>query len=138
MFWTPVGDGDPLQLPLYVVWLDRYASNEDAEAAISGLSTELGEGYVDVVEAEVGGGIGDQSREFSYVYVGDPTGTVQGHLVVARAGAIVIRTQVDSPDGVASTGVRALATVQATCLQQQDACVPMPALDALAALVTGV
>ena len=138
MFWTPVGDGDPLQLPLYVVRLNRYASSEDAAAAISGLSTDLGEGYVDVVESEVGGGIGDQSREFSYVYEGDPTGIVQGHLVVAQVGDIIIRTQVDSPDGVASAGVRALATVQAVCILQQTSCTPMPALDALTALVTGV
>ena len=135
MFWTPVGEGDPLALPLYVVWLDRYQSDDDAVAAVEGLSTDLGEGYVDVVESEVGEGIGDQSREFSYVYEGDPTGPVRGHLVVARVGDIVIRTQVDGPEGVTSPGVRALAAVQAVCIEQQDPCTPMPALDALAALV---
>ena len=137
-FWTPVGEGDPLSLPLYVVWLDNYDSSERAAAAVDALSTNLGEGYVNVVETQVTEEIGDQSREFDYVYEGDPTGTVRGHVVVARVGDIVIRTAVDGPQGVASSGVRELAAAQVACIEQQTSCAPMPALDALVALVTGV
>jgi hypothetical protein len=137
-FWTPVGQGAPLTLPLYVVWLDNYDNSERAAAAVEALSTDLGEGYVAVFESQVTEEIGDQSREFSYVYAGDSTGAVRGHLVVARVGDIVIRTAIDGPDGVASSGVRKLTAAQAACIEQQTSCAPMPALDALAALVTGV
>jgi hypothetical protein len=77
MFWTPVGDGDPIDLPLYVVWLDRYRSAERADAEISRLSTDLGPGYIDVHEFLTRERIGDQSRHFAYRFEGDPSGVVR-------------------------------------------------------------
>jgi hypothetical protein len=136
MFWTPVGDGDPIDLPLYVVWLDRYRSAERADAEISRLSTDLGPGYIDVHEFLTRERIGDQSRHFAYRFEGDPSGVVRGHLVVARFGNVVVRTQVDGPQGVRAAGVEELAAAQIDCLRQEVECPPMPYLDALAALVT--
>jgi hypothetical protein len=135
MFWTPVGEGDPLALPLYVVWINQYASPAQAGAAVAALSTDLGPGYVDVLESQVDATIGDESREFTYRYEGDPTGAVQGHLITARLGDIVVLTQVDGPDEIAAAGVRDLASAQIACLESQAPCVPKPALMALAALV---
>ncbi len=73
MYWTPVGEGNPLALPLYVVWINQYASPTQAAAAVAGLSTDLGPGYVDVVESLDGMVIGDESRAFTYRYEGDTT-----------------------------------------------------------------
>jgi hypothetical protein len=135
MFWTPVGEGDPLKLPLYVVWLDRYASSQQAASAVRALSSDLGSGYFDVQEFLSAEHIGDQSREFAYRFEGDASGTARGHLVVARVGEFVVRTQVDGPRGVQAAGVRELAAVQVACLLQEGACAPMSHLVASAALV---
>jgi hypothetical protein len=135
LFWTPVGDGDPLALPLYVVWINQYASPAQAEEAVAELSTDLGPGYVDVLETQDGLVIGDESRAFSYRYEGDPTGAVQGYLVTSRLGDIVVHLQVDGPEEIAADGVDALASAQVACLKRPEPCSPMPALIALTALV---
>lgn len=135
MYWTPVGEGDPLDLPLYVAWLDRYDSPEQARAALTSLTDDLGPGYVDVVEFTAGEELGDQSREWVYAYEGDPSGPVRGHLVVVRVGSELIRAQVDAPGGVRGEGVRVLAAAQAACLRDATTCAPLPALDVLADLV---
>jgi hypothetical protein len=135
MFWSPVGEGDPLALPLYVVWINQYASPAQAAAAVAELSTDLGPGYVDVLESLDGTVIGDESRAFSYRYEGDTTGAVQGHLVTSRLGDIVVHMQVDGPQEIAASGVSALASAQLACLESQEPCQPMPALRALTDLV---
>lgn len=135
LFWTPVGEGDPLALPLYVVRLSQYASTGQAESAVAGLSTDLGPGYVDVLEVDDDSVIGDESRAFSYRFEGDSTGAVQGYLIAARLGDIVVHLQVDGPEPITAAGVEALASAQVACLERPDPCVPMPALLALAALV---
>lgn len=137
LFWTPLGEGDPLSLPLYVVRISRYASEDYAAAAVAALTADLGEGYSNVLESQVGAEIGDESREFSYRYEGDPSGPVRGHLVTARLEDLVVLTQVDGPEGVTSSGVRVLAEAQIACLEQARPCAPMPVLDALAAIVAG-
>ena len=135
MFWTPIGDGDPLALPLYVVWLNRFASPEQAAAAISRMTPELGPGYADVHEFFAEPTIGDDSRGFVYNYVGDPTAPVSGHLIVSRVGNIVINVQVDSPTGVQRSGVRELAAAQVACLEVATGCAPLASLAVLASLV---
>lgn len=135
MFWTPVGEGDPLTLPLYVVWINKYASAAQAGAAIAALSTDLGPGYVDVLEVDDGAAIGNESRAFAYRYEGDPTGAVTGYLVSARLGDIVVHLQVDGPEEINAAGVEALASAQMACLERPDPCAPMPAPLALAALI---
>ncbi len=135
MYWSPVGAGDPLALPLYVVWINQYASPNQAAAAVAGLSTDLGPGYVDVVESQAGMVIGDESRAFTYRYEDDTTGAVQGRLVSSRLGDIVVHLQVDGPEEIAADGVDTLASAQLACLANQEPCAPMPALTALTALV---
>jgi hypothetical protein len=138
LFWTPIGEGDPLSLPLYVVWLDQYQSPQQAAAAIAGQSDDLGAGYVDVQEFFAGETIGDQSRAFGYTYQGDSTGTVRGDLVLTRVGDVVIRTQVDGPEGVKADGVHDLARAQVACLEAGGPCPPLSALQVLANLVVGL
>ena len=135
MFWTPVGEGDPVDLPLFVTWLDRYQTPQEAAAAVDELTEELGPGYADVHESIAAERVGERSRQFAYRFEGDPTGAVTGHLVVAQVGNIVIRTQADGPTGVDAGGVRALASDQADCLRAGGPCQPMSALRALALLV---
>ena len=49
LFWTPVGEGDAFQLPLYVIWLDKYDSPDAASAALQAVRpADLGPGYLDV------------------------------------------------------------------------------------------
>jgi hypothetical protein len=136
MYWTPVGEGDPLELPLYVVRINQYASSSQAAAAVAQLSTDLGRGYTDVAEIEDEVVIGDESRTFSYRYEGDTTGAVQGHLVTSRLGDTVVHTQVDGPQVIAANGAYYLARAQVACLETQETCAPMPALIALAELTT--
>ncbi len=138
MFWTPVGEGDPIQLPLYVTWLDYFDSPEQASAALDAVTTDLGPGYFDVRElAIIAEPVGDESRTFAYRYDGDPTSRVRGYVVMARTGNVLARIQVDGPEGVRRDGVAALAKRQVACLEQPEACGPVPMLEALAALVAG-
>lgn len=139
LYWTPVGDGDPLDLPLYVAWLDHYASPEQAAAALGSITDDLGPGYFDVEEFRAAETIGEQSREWVYEYEDAASGAVRGVLVVVRVGSDLIRLQVDGPNGVRGDGVRALAQVQADCLTlEEDFCPPITALDALARLAPPV
>jgi hypothetical protein len=135
MYWTPVGEGDALAMPLYVTWLDRYASPGQADVAISQLSADLGPGYVDVQEVTDGVVIGDESRQYAYTYEDDPAGPVRGFLIIARSGEMIIRTQVDSVDGVRSSGVERLAAAQVACLEAPAACAPLESFEVLADLV---
>ncbi len=135
MYWTPIGEGDPLELPIYVVWINQYASPGQAAAAVADLSTDLGPGYVDVLEAQDDVVVGDESRSFSYRFEGDPTGVVQGHLVTLRLGDMVVHIQVDGPGAIDVGGVYDLASAQVACLEAQEPCTSIPALQALAGLV---
>jgi hypothetical protein len=136
MFWTPVGEGQVIDLPLYVVWLNRYDSPELAAAALQAVTTDLGPGYVNVRELSPPTvQPGDESRWFAYRYEGDPAGPVRGHLVITRVGSFLIRLQADGPVGVRRAGVTALSERQVACLQVMDACEPIPMHDALRELV---
>ena len=136
MFWTPVGEGNPLDLPLYVDWIDRYATPLQAAAALEAVTTDLGPGYVNVRELTgVTETIGDASRAFAYRYEGDPAGPVRGHVVIAQVGSTIIRVQVDGPEGVRRAGVLALAREQVVCLQTMDACEPAQTHDVLDTLL---
>ncbi len=135
LYWTPIGDGDPLDLPLYVAWLDHYASPEQASAALKSITDDLGPGYFDVEEFLSAETIGEESREWVYEYDDPASGTVRGVLVVARIGSDLVRLQVDGPNGVRGAGVRSLAQAQADCLiLDEDFCPPIEMLDALAEL----
>lgn len=135
MYWTPVGEGDAFDLPLYVTWLDRYASAGQAAVAIDQVTADLGPGYVDVQEVTDGAVIGEESRQFTYTYEDDPAGPVSGVLIIARSGDTIIRTQVDSVDGVQGSGVERLAAAQVDCLNAPAACAPLSSFDVLTDLV---
>jgi hypothetical protein len=135
MFWTPVGAGDARELPLYVSWLDRYATAEQAAAALHAVTTELGPGYVHVRDvSRITARIGEESRAFAYDDEGDPAGTMRGYVMIARVGAVLLRVQIDGPDNVRRAGVEAVAARQAICLRVAEPCVPIPVLWALEAL----
>jgi hypothetical protein len=138
MFWTPVGEGEPAELPLYVSWLDQYASPQQASAALRAVTSDLGPGYVNVRElSQITEQVGEESRAFAYHYEGDPAGTVRGHVVLARVGSVLLRLQVDGPNDVRRGGVEALAQRQAVCLRVAEPCVPVPVLQALDELLPG-
>jgi hypothetical protein len=123
MYWTQIGFGDQHDLPLYVSWIDRYLSPQQANVAVNAVTTDLGPGYVDVRELfTIVEPVGDGVRAFAYRYEGDPELPVQGHLVIARIGEYVIRVQADAPNGVRREGVMAMALRQAECLQADAAC----------------
>ena len=133
MFWTPVGEGDPLEIPLYVTWLDRFESHQQASAALAAVTTDLGPGYTNVRELDqVAEPIGDESRSFAYRFEGDPAAPVRGYVVVVRIGAVIVRVQADGPNGVQRTGVTALAQRQVACAHALQICAPLPMPDALA------
>lgn len=135
MFWTPVGDGDPARIPLYVSWLDQYADERQAVAALQAVTTDLGPGYSDVRELPAAvGSIGYDSRAFSYQYSAGSQ-AVRGYVVIARVGNIVIRIQADSPSDIRLDGIKALAVLQAACLQELAACRPVEALQVLTVLI---
>ncbi len=135
MFWTPVGEGDPAQIPLYVSWVDQYADERQAVAALQAITTDLGPGYGAVRELPAAeGSIGYDSRTFSYQYSTGSQG-VRGYVVIARVGNLVIRIQADSPSDIRLEGIKALAVLQAACLQEQSACRPVEALQVLTVLV---
>lgn len=136
MFWTPVGNGDPITLPLYVTWIDRFDSPEKASAALKAVTTDLGPGYFNVRElAVIAETVGNESRTFAYRYDGDPDVTVRGYVVMSRIDNILVRTQVDAPEGVRREGVATLAQRQVACLEQPEVCEPVPMLRALTELV---
>jgi hypothetical protein len=137
MFWTPLGDGDPLQLPLYVSWLDDYESAGQAGAALHAVTTDLGPGYTHVREFLLSSEVGSESRAFAYTYEGDPSGPVQGHVVMSRVGDFLVRVQVDAPDGVRRAGVIALAQLQVECIRSSAVCLPVPVAEVLADLLPG-
>ncbi len=138
MFWTPVGEGDPLEIPLYVTWIDRYESQPQASAALAAVSTDLGPGYINVRElTQIAGQLGEESRTFAYRFEEDPTAPVRGYMAVARVGNIIVRVQADGPNGVQLTGVTALARLQAACARALQNCAPLPAADARAWLEPG-
>ena len=132
MFWTPVGEGNPFDLPLYVGWIDHYATPLQAAAALAAVTTDLGPGYVNVRDlTQTSPRVGDASRALVYRYVGDPTGPVRGHVVIAQVGSTIVRIQVDGPDGARRAGVAALAERQVACLQTTQACEPVQMHDVL-------
>ena len=51
---------------------------------------------------------------------------VAGYVLIARIGNIIIRVQSDAPDGVNHDGVLALGRLQAACVNEDDACAPVP------------
>lgn len=126
MFWSPVGEGDPLALPLYVVWLDRFGSEQEAAEAMQDVSANLGEGYFDVRERPEAGQFGDESRVFAYSFrqLGMPP--VHGHVVIARTGDTIVRLQIDGPRGVTLEEVESLAGGQLQCLATEIRCEPVP------------
>jgi hypothetical protein len=136
MFWTPVGEGDPLQLPLYVSWLNRFDSPQQAAAALGAVTANLGSGYENVQElAIIGERVGDESRTFAYHYNGDPDAPVRGIVVMAQIGSYLVRVQVDGPNGVHQAGVETLAKQQVACLEMPEPCEPVVMLEVLADLV---
>lgn len=135
MFWTPIGDGDPAKLPLYVAWIDHYQSRGQAEAALRAIPSDLGPGYSDVREFQMSDHLGDESRAFAYSYTGDPAGPVRGHVVMARVGDSIVRVQVDAQDGVRRAGVIDLARLQVECMRSTDNCPPVLAADVLSELL---
>jgi hypothetical protein len=137
MFWTPLGDGDPLEIPLYVSWLDVYESPGQAGAALHAVTTDLGPGYTHVREFLMSDDVGSESRAFGYTYEGDPSGPVQGHVVMSRVGNYILRVQVDSPDGVRRAGVIELAQLQVECMRSTAVCAPVPVAEVLAGLLPG-
>lgn len=133
MFWTPVGEGDPLELPLYVSWIDRYESEQQASASLRAVTTDLGPGYTNVRElAQIAEPVGEDSRTFAYHFEGDPTATVRGYVVVARIGEVIVRVQADGPDGVQRRGVTAVAQRQVACEQALQICAPLPMAEVVA------
>lgn len=136
LYWTPVGTGERLEIPLYVAWVDRYPSPQQATAALSAVTNDLGAGYVDVQELpNITEPIGDGVRAFAYRYEGDPNFPVSGHLVIARIGEYLVRVQADGPDGVRRQGVAAMARYQIACLESTDSfCLAIPVDEAVRAL----
>jgi hypothetical protein len=126
-FWTPVGEGDAFQLPLYVNWIDRYDSADAASAALRAVrNTDLGPGYINVRNfTQTDEPVGDEWRMFGYVFDDGTQPRVHGYVMMSRIGNIIIRVQADAPDGVNRDGVVALARLQAACLDTDTACVPV-------------
>jgi hypothetical protein len=129
LFWTPVGEGEAFQLPLYVSWIDRYDSPEAATAAIRAVrSTDLGPGYVNVRNfTEADEQVGDDWRMYGYVFDDGTHPRVHGYVMMSRIGNIIVRVQADAPNSVNREGVVAMARLQAACVEVNEACVPVPA-----------
>ena len=137
MFWSPIGDGDPLELPLYVTWLDHYETPGLAATALNAVSSDLGPGYVNVHEfTNLAEPIGHDSRMFAYAYAGDGEALVHGHVVMALVGSMIVRVQADALDGVRRAGVEELAKRQVACVYARASCEPIPITDALDELMT--
>ena len=126
MYWTPVGKGSAIDLPLYVSWIDRYSSPQQAATALAATTTGLGSGYTDVRElGTITEPLGDGVRSFAYRYADDPIGAVTGYVVIVQVGDYVIRVQADSPVGVRREGVVEMARRQTSCLATTDVCLPI-------------